>query len=309
MFLKRYIQKFTKPLGDFRWRRNYHNQELATYNDPLCSFHYIQSDQHLVADDQHDEKPIFIFSAGWRSGSTLLQRLLCSDSNTLIWGEPYDKSCLIQSLSETFLPITGQWPPDGYFIENIQKRHISDFWIASLYPNLEDLIASHREFLLHLFANTAEKEGFARWGIKEVRFGLKEALYLKILFPNSRFVFLQRNLKSAYRSYAGYSTQRNWYSRWPFRKAFSPFSFARHRSRLLNEFELAAEIVNGFHVDYGDLIRSDYNLQALEAYCGVDIDKTILSNKIGSSQEKAAVYTLSLYEKIMLFIGDRIYTN
>ena len=39
-------------------------------------------------DDNDNEEPIFLLSAGWRSGSTLLQRLIMSDSNVLIWGNP-----------------------------------------------------------------------------------------------------------------------------------------------------------------------------------------------------------------------------
>ena len=31
--------------------------------------------------------PIFIFTTGWRTGSTLLQRLITSSGETLIWGE------------------------------------------------------------------------------------------------------------------------------------------------------------------------------------------------------------------------------
>src|SRR5262245_32576620 len=33
--------------------------------------------------------PIFLLSSGWRSGSTLVQRLINSDSSVLMWGEPF----------------------------------------------------------------------------------------------------------------------------------------------------------------------------------------------------------------------------
>ncbi len=51
-----------------------------------------------------DESPIFIFSSGWRAGSTYLQRLVMSSGKVLIWGEPFDKSDLIQSLSTSMIP-------------------------------------------------------------------------------------------------------------------------------------------------------------------------------------------------------------
>ncbi len=39
-------------------------------------------------ENEEDERPIFILSAGWRSGSTLIQRLIMSKERILIWGEP-----------------------------------------------------------------------------------------------------------------------------------------------------------------------------------------------------------------------------
>ena len=48
--------------------------------------------------------PIFLFSAGWRSGSTLLQRLVMSDKQVLIWGEPYDECGPVQAMAQTMKP-------------------------------------------------------------------------------------------------------------------------------------------------------------------------------------------------------------
>ena len=44
-------------------------------------------------------QPIFIFAAIWRSGSTLLQRLLCSDPSLILWGEPYTDTDLLPRLA------------------------------------------------------------------------------------------------------------------------------------------------------------------------------------------------------------------
>lgn len=57
-----------------------------------------QLQQHCPAVIEADEPaPIFLLSAGWRSGSTLLQRLIMSDARVLIWGEPYDECGLVQA--------------------------------------------------------------------------------------------------------------------------------------------------------------------------------------------------------------------
>lgn len=36
------------------------------------------------------EKPVFIFSSSWRSGSTLLQRYITASGEVLVWGETVD---------------------------------------------------------------------------------------------------------------------------------------------------------------------------------------------------------------------------
>lgn len=64
----------------------------------------IQAISHLQtlcpADTGEDhEEPIFLMAAGWRTGSTLLQRLIMSDSRVLMWGEPYHECGLIQNLA------------------------------------------------------------------------------------------------------------------------------------------------------------------------------------------------------------------
>src|SRR5262245_48832244 len=46
------------------------------------------------------EKPIFILSAGWRSGSTLVQRCVMSGGEAMIWGEPYGPFGLFDALAD-----------------------------------------------------------------------------------------------------------------------------------------------------------------------------------------------------------------
>ena len=41
-----------------------------------------------------DISPVFILSAGWGAGSTLLQRLIMSSGEVLVWGEPFDQAAI-----------------------------------------------------------------------------------------------------------------------------------------------------------------------------------------------------------------------
>ena len=38
--------------------------------------------------ERDTESPIFLLATGWRTGSTLLQRILVTDPHLLLWGEP-----------------------------------------------------------------------------------------------------------------------------------------------------------------------------------------------------------------------------
>src|SRR6266487_3786669 len=60
------------------------------------------------------DTPIFLFGAGWRCGSTWVQRLLMSSGQALIWGEPFDRSCILQTMSGQLLPLGPSWPPDKW---------------------------------------------------------------------------------------------------------------------------------------------------------------------------------------------------
>ena len=77
-----------------------HHKALLQEPSILQGVRHLQSLCSAEAKDDREE-PIFLLSAGWRSGSTLLQRLMMSDSRVLIWGEPYDECGTIQALADS----------------------------------------------------------------------------------------------------------------------------------------------------------------------------------------------------------------
>ena len=67
------------------------------------------------AKNWHDQ-PVFVFSAGWRSGSTLLQRMLMKHNEKLImWGEPYHLCNIVNGLASQFRAFTSDWPKKVVF--------------------------------------------------------------------------------------------------------------------------------------------------------------------------------------------------
>ena len=162
--------------------------------------------------------PVFLLASAWRSGSTLLQRLLVSGGELLMWGEPYDHSALVRRLAESVVPFDDKWPPEKYFVDPADPP-AADRWIANAYPGANDLMAAHRAFFDRLFDEPAQDLGFARWGIKGVRLSGEHALYLKRIYPDARFVFLYRNPYDAFLSYRLLHEIRThsywWWHRWP----------------------------------------------------------------------------------------------
>jgi hypothetical protein len=265
---------------------------------------------HYAKDDESSPKdePVFILSAGWRSGSTLLQRLLSSSDSLLLWGEPYDRSNIIQNLASTITPFDENWPPRKYIANSETFEQDANQWIANFYPSEARLLDAHRQFVSILFAPNKLDNSGKRWGIKEVRYGLKEAIFLKALYPRAKIIFLQRDLDEAYFSYKNFSQHMNWYARWPYRSVFTPYAFAKHRSRLISEFSRAQKITDGLIVQYKDLTTSEDVLKKLETYCNLSINRDVLKNKVGSALEprksNRAVTKVSAIERALLTLGN-----
>lgn len=227
------------------------------------------------------ESPIFLFSAGWRSGSTLMQRLIMSDKAVLLWGEPYDECGLIQAMAQSVKAFRPDWPRPDYYYDGTPIGELSGNWIANLFPAPNELRNAHRALFDTLFAQPAKAAGASRWGIKEVRLGADHSAYLRWLYPKARFLFLYRNPLDAYRSYCEYG--RNWYDVYPDKPVFTPTVFGTHWRTLMEGFMRDAGKLGALMVRYEDLVTGQAPLEEIEAYLGIRIDRNILKLKVRNS--------------------------
>lgn len=249
-----------------------------------------------LGDDQ--EEPVFLLSAGWRSGSTLLQRLIMSDSNVLIWGEPFDECGTIQALANTVRAFRPTWPPNEYFYDGSNPEQLSSEWIANLFPSLDDLRKSHRAFFDTLFSKPAKQAGASSWGLKEVRLDSDHCAYLRWIYPNARFIFLYRNPLNAYASYCRYG--RSWYDTFPDKPMFTPSDFGRHWKNIMQSFLSEAEHINALLVKYEDLVSGQMELEKLESYLNISIDRSVLITKVGTSERDGEKYQVNGLERWLL---------
>lgn len=251
-----------------------------------------------VAEINDNEEPIFLLSAGWRSGSTLLQRLIMSDSRVLIWGEPYDECGMIQALADSMKAFRADWPPAEYYYDGSPPADLSGNWIANLFPSLNDLRKGHRAFFDVMFSEPSKRGCAARWGIKEVRLGSEHALYLRWLYPKAKFIFLYRNPLDAYRSYARYG--RSWYDIFPNKPMFTPTAFGTHWRQLMEGYLRDAKKLDALLVRYEDLVGDCPPMEEIGTYLGISMNHSVLDAKVGSSERGGEKVQVSRLEKWLL---------
>lgn len=226
--------------------------------------------------------PIFLLGAGWRTGSTLLQRMVNAVPGTLIWGEPYSEGAIVQRLSESvkFLDEShGRF--HGTTLEP-GRLPSEDEWTATMAPSLDNLVQAYRALLDRLFQDPAASRGCARWGVKEVVWDLDCIHLLNTLYPAAKFVLLVREPQAQWRSYRP-ETWRPWFYRWPDKPIGGPHAFGAMWRDLVSDFLAADRLLdNATIVRYEDL-RSEAHLERLRVFLGLETPLRLNLSRVGSS--------------------------
>ncbi len=231
-----------------------------------------------------DDQPIFVLGATWRSGSTLLQRLLLSSGDIMMWGEPWNRSDLVPRLRESLLPLDGSWPLDHMLVENQDPQTpLHQQMVPDLFPSLTDLAAAHRALFDRLYREPATRLGYSRWGFKETRLGANDARYLHQLYPQARMILLIRDPYHSWASYLALRAQGYW--RWPDQSIVSPRHFGTMWAEQVAGFLDYPPELPHLVVRYEDLVPDNPVIDRLASFCGVEPDRATLQTRVGRSHD------------------------
>jgi hypothetical protein len=255
-----------------------------------------------------DGQPVFVLSAGWRSGSTLLQRMIMENNrDLLLWGEPFARCNIHDGLVNQFRAFTSEWPPRPYFLAEMALKGLADTWVANLYPGVDDLLRAHRSFHRVLFAEPARKAGLKSWGLKEVRLTIEHATYLRVLYPACKIVLLYRNPYDAYLSYSRWNI--TVVRTWPDRLISTPYAFGRNWAELTRGYLQGHEKVDALLIKYEDL-DNPAAVGRLQSYLGWPVPRSSEMRRIrepdySQADQKPQRKSLQAAERALLSLATR----
>lgn len=144
------------------------------------------SDGHVTP----SHAPVFLLASGQRCGSTLVQRLLNSHPDVLIWGEQHG---YLNGFLREYRALL-EWETEYSGHRDTYVRHGYDVFAANMVPSDVEIRFAAAEHIKALFGTAAASLGKSRWGFKEVRYDAAVARFLQRCFPSSCVVHLTRDI-------------------------------------------------------------------------------------------------------------------
>lgn len=150
-----------------------------------------------------DLRPIIIAAPVRRSGTTLMQRLLCSAKDAVIYGESCanDFNLLINILNtKKFLFASGDWRLAQW--RDVLKGEVNE-WIADLMPDIDEYLIHFEagiKSLLTFYPDFADKCGRSIWGMKLPEWHGPQLLQLMQTLPESKLIYIVREISDCVRS-------------------------------------------------------------------------------------------------------------
>jgi hypothetical protein len=152
-------------------------------------------------------EPLFVSAPVSRCGTTLLQRLICSAPNALLFGET------VAGDLETALSFTYARAMMYDVTRNMVRGKLDDVlsgnvntWLLDLTPDIEIYLRSLRaayEAPLIAARDSAIEHGREVWGVKYPRWPGPTIELLRAMIPQGRWIYIHRDLPDCLRSAKG----------------------------------------------------------------------------------------------------------
>lgn len=221
--------------------------------------------------------PLFITAPTARNGVTLLQRLVNSSRQMIVYGENLNFMSVLPKLVHSSVQVHTERTAEFEAARNQFLKQTTEGWTSNLWPEPQPLmLVAFEAFYKSALAyqQCSEKNGYQRWGIKNPLNEPQMIERLRILMPKARFIFIYRHPYDVIKS-------------------------AKSRQFINNEAELKQyavqwrEILNTvvkypfpevWILKYEDLIdHPDSVIDQLERFAGITgIDRSVMNRKINT---------------------------
>ena len=228
------------------------------------------------------EKPVFIFSASWRTGSTLLQRVLNTDAELLVWGEPN----FLWGFGQAYFQGKEHFEASLWQRKEIKNKGLANAWSPVLSPKPEMMTKAARSFMDVMYSSELAELGKLRWGFKEVRANAyRNARMMRELYPQAKIIFHYRDPFETF----GSVRKADFYEsfKWP----YQPVRIWAENVKDFIEAKDANEL-NAFYITHEELTGNDQNrvVKSLFDYVEIPFNSELtikpISNKVGGSLGK-----------------------
>ncbi|MBF0266643.1 MAG: sulfotransferase [Gammaproteobacteria bacterium] len=227
--------------------------------------------------------PVFIIGFSPRTGSTLIQRLLCSIPNTMIWGEPrgavaeiYRYHLRILEINKSNFTLSSQ---------HQYNKHGYKGFIPHISP-IRNQFSSFKDHLRSLFELHFNHNKLNTWGFKVIDWSPQMVSRLHALFPEASFIFLSRDFNDVKESI---NRRKSW---WP----NIPIENWQHAYNQMKEYtQVLPKNMHALVIDFDNYKNKISELcdvleSELEFKTGA-IDRTIIDDYVSDLNDAERLYS------------------
>jgi len=226
-------------------------------------------------------EPLFVTAPTTRCGTTLLQRLICSAPNALLFGETVAGD-LETAINFTFMKARMYDMNRAEVQQKIDAVVAGDVnrWLLDLTPPIGEYLGALRgEYEAPLIGarDSAARRGRNVWGVKYPRWPATMIELLRTLIPRGRWIYIHRDITDCLRSAK---------ARGEVPRASDVAAYAHEWSTNLSYAMSLPRDERFLIVDYADLARDpEAFVRRIEEQGGAGpIDRTVLSHRVNDSE-------------------------